>query len=272
MANSKKTSPLGMEIAHSTPTVLGLADPFLATGHRDSATTRGPIGSRTASSTASGRTTVDDVPAIMHAKNWLKGEALMKYWFAGTGSPNSTDITMDWVLGFKRAKLEYDRIFSEKLYVTEKARAEIVKLAKSRGVFEKGGQFGDASGSAEKLDPSYTQFVVVGSVLDDFDDLYAALGRFTFRIVVHGGVVLVGKERYVSVSKIGVYVRDSYDFVGNQALGYWDKETNYVGTNPFKGSLITNAAFRNTKKGADFIVYSDVRTTNITPFYLFPAS
>ena len=67
------------------------------------------------------------------------------------------------------------------------------------------------------------------------------------------------------IEKIGIYLRDSYDFRGKQSLGYWNEKTNYGGKNPFKGDKIRNVDFRAYKIGADFIIFSDVKVITLTP-------
>lgn len=52
-------------------------------------------------------------------------------------------------------------------------------------------------------------------------------------------------------------------FSGIQHLGYWNPNTNYVGKNPYKGSLVENGTFqiyRNSSGlGGDFYIYSDIK-------------
>ncbi len=53
--------------------------------------------------------------------------------------------------------------------------------------------------------------------LTDLDDLSAALGNFAFRVAVAGGVTFVsGSKHLVTLSEVGIYVRDSFDFNGDQ--------------------------------------------------------
>lgn len=63
--------------------------------------------------------------------------------------------------------------------------------------------------------------------------------------------------------EIGVFIRDQYDFYGIQHLGYWNPNTNYVGKNPYKGSLVENKTFQIYRNslglGGDFYIYPDVK-------------
>jgi hypothetical protein len=120
------------------------------------------------------------------------------------------------------------------------------------------------------LDPDFDiNFRAVGGLLDPLDDLTAALARFTFRIVVAGRVepdASTGRFR-VTVTDVGVHVRDSFDFNGSQALGCWNVCTNDVGRIVCGGVDINNTdfdAFRKASgRGGDLKVLSDVKATHL---------
>ena len=65
----------------------------------------------------------------------------------------------------------------------------------------------------------------------------------------------------------GLSPKIRYDFVGNQSLGYWNSRTKYAGGNFLKGDKVTNESFREhaskTGRGADFLVYSDIKITTL---------
>ncbi|WP_353618477.1 DUF6402 family protein [Paracidovorax anthurii] len=66
----------------------------------------------------------------------------------------------------------------------------------------------------------------------------------------------------MQVERLGFYIRDCYDFSGNQPLGYWSSEGAYKlpGTHL---SMVENKSFNDwrsrTGLGADFLVFSDVQ-------------
>ncbi|MBR3924170.1 MAG: hypothetical protein IKJ45_13715, partial [Kiritimatiellae bacterium] len=209
---------------------------------------------------------VTDIPGIMDANKWPVGAALMRHWLSLDATkptiPNETIVKMDWVLGFERAKTVYDKIFSEKQYVNQAARREIVSMIK-RTLKGAEGQFCPLNRPTSQVEADYINTRQVGSMFDSLDDMMAALGRFNLRIAVSGYV----KGKCAFVTSVGVYVRDSYDFVGDQSLGYWNNHTNYAGRNFFRGDKVSNASFREhakkTGKGADFLVYSDIKITTL---------
>lgn len=220
---------------------------------------------------------ITKLPAVMDAKGWPHGAALMREWFslpAGVApsfaDTDSTTVTMDWVLSFKRAKEAYDAIFADKTYVNEAARKEIAKLLSRLGV-DKGGVFGFAR-PVTSLDPDFDiNFTTAGSTFDSFDDLTATLGRFTLRMVVGGRVdpdSSTGRFR-VTLTDVGVHVRDSFDFTGWQPLGCWNVCTNEVGRVSCGGGVyVYNSDFEAwrtaNKRGGDLKVLSDVKATHLT--------
>jgi Family of unknown function (DUF6402) len=83
----------------------------------------------------------------------------------------------------------------------------------------------------------------------------------------------------VTITQVGVYVSDSYDFADHQALGCWNVCTNVVEKGficPGSAS-VNNGDFRDWRaangKGGDFTILSDVVSTPLsTPevFYFPP--
>ena len=223
-------------------------------------------------------TGVTQVPGIMLANKWTKGAALMESWFARKiaikptyGLPDTTTITMSWVLGFKRARAIYDKLMTDRIWRNDAAKREIRGMLKAKKlVLPNAGfrfNFGNLDLPAPQQDAVYINQRAMTEMSSDSDDLNAALGRFVFNVVVAGEVSSVFPASYqVTVREVGVYVKDSYDFEGEQSLGYWDADDNSMSMfNPFSGTSIDNAAFRAWRKangmGGDFQVYTDVKRT-----------
>ena len=81
--------------------------------------------------------------------------------------------------------------------------------------------------------------------------------------------VMAGYRHQVSITEVGVYVRDSFDFNGDQFLGYWDDSDNSVSIlNPLSGERVSNESFRQWRtannRGGDFLVFSDVKRTRLS--------
>lgn len=222
------------------------------------------------------RPSLQRIPSVMNRKGWRVGAALMQRWFASgananplQGVPDTMSVKMDsWVLTFPRAMAAYRLLMEGRVWSNAPAKVAIGALLRQRGLLGSTIRtFGDFSLPVPQLDQDYIQFRPVGyPILDPVDDLFAALGKFTFRIVVKGDVSPQWPARHqVTIRQVGIYGRDSYDFNGDQSLGYWDLDNAAVAKFPFTDRFveITNADFRNwrqsTQKGGDFLVFSDLK-------------
>jgi hypothetical protein len=211
----------------------------------------------------------------------------MDRWFSlpaavapGYAAPDTTTIRMDrWVLTFPRARQVYVQLLRERIWANTAAQAEIATMLRRRHMLGRSRRsFGNLMAPANLQDRDYINQRVVSFQLSDLDDMSAALGRFVFRVLVAGTVEDDGSGRGfpVTIERVGVYLRDSYDFNGDQFLGFWDDSDNSVSmTNPFSGTGVSNSDFRDwrarNRLGGDFLVYSDVkRVTLRTPdtFYV----
>jgi hypothetical protein len=91
-----------------------------------------------------------------------------------------------------------------------------------------------------------------------------------------GRGVALGHE--LTITDIGVHVMDSYDFEGEQPLGYWSDYSVSRGPSkdPSEFLEVTNKTFRDWRsqngKGGDFLVFSDVKRIKLLhpkPFFVF---
>jgi len=233
---------------------------------------------------------ITDIPKIMRNKNWGIAAQLLERWFAGlpnsvpkNGSPCLNIVKLDWVLQFQSAKLAYQEIFEKKLWKTPNAQKNIAFILKRKGKLRPG--MCTLYDSTEFVLPvnhkDQIQYHSVGGgkiemLLGDINHLKAALARFNFYITVHGTITAPKfgtKNLYkFTINKIGVYVKDSYDFNDvpgeNQPLGNWDIDDNSVGRTPFNGGTsVYNSDFREwrtaNENGGDYFIYSDIRFTKL---------
>jgi Family of unknown function (DUF6402) len=222
--------------------------------------------------------TLTNIPAIMRAQRWGNGARLMDIWFSrpsaiapAYGAPDTTTIRMDtWALTFPRARNVYDQLMRDRIWANPAGQAEVVKMLRRKSLLVVGGTFGNLGLPVQSQDRDYvTQRVVEFALMyDPLDDMSAALANFAFRVLVAGSVAAgTGGTGYrVTISEVGVYIRDSYDFVGFQPLGFWDDSTNTVQKGPFWGGVpVFNSDFQDWRTahsaGGDFLVYSDIKRT-----------
>ena len=219
------------------------------------------------------------------------------------------DLPFDWLYGIKRVRTVIDDVIEELSEVNEfdprvgrtkgvldqlspgllvlMSRLEAMGLldAKNKRLNEGGRSFSTVP--AIELE-SKCQFnrVDVGTsfaekALDELDDAYFALGSFSIKLAAtelrtykHLGYPTI------EISEIGMYLRDTYDFLNvngeDQLLGYWN-ETGVEKPDPFEYMIgpkriyrwfkpfyrVTNNSFnayrKKTGMGGDFLVYSTVK-------------
>jgi len=241
---------------------------------------------------------LQNIPQVMRRRGWLNGARLLEVWFSrppaaapAYGPPDISTIRMDgWALTFQRARTVYDQMIHEHIWSNPAGRVEVAKMLRRKGLLTTAGQtqiFGTLSDPVPLQDPDYINQRAVGDY-HTFDDMTAALGRFNFRVVVAGTVASVPQlpgatplagSWNVEVEEIGVYVRDSFDFEGNQYLGCWSDDDfiplmppsygeGYAPSEPVC-SPVGNRQFREWRsqhgRGGDFLVYSDMKRVSLSP-------
>ena len=232
----------------------------------------------------------------MRAKGWLNGATLLEEWFNNSenddptkGTPDTTTIKMDaWALKFSRAKSAYDDLIAKRIWLNPPARDLLLMRLKGMGKISDNEQtFGDVTVlTMTQVDSQSVNFKAVGTswtdkILDPLDDMFAALGAFTFKVIVQGRVAPPQDSwslqppytHRVTIEKVGVYIKDSFDFNGPQFLGAWQETPPDVTRDPVaypdSHTRVDNADFRawrsQNHKGGDFLVFSDIKWTALTP-------
>lgn len=92
-------------------------------------------------------------------------------------------------------------------------------------------QFGDQSQPAKVQDTKYQiNYREIGSIWDTFDDFFGAINKATLKITVTGEAFCHNGRDFFRPDKIGVYLRDTYDFNSGWwtdhtiGLGVWSKD------------------------------------------------
>jgi hypothetical protein len=240
--------------------------------------------------------TLTNIPSIMRAHHWFDGAALMDKWFAGPAAvspayttPDTTTIQMDaWALTYERARTVYDKLMADRVWANAAAQKQLAKVLRRKGLLgSRRVPFGDLGQPAPVVHEDYVNFRAIGGdysgtyygsyyypsfyyyYTSGLDDMTAALGNFAFHIAVAGEVQPVDGGYQAAITEVGVYIKDSYDFEGDQHLGFWDDSDNSVSAvNFFAGTRVTNADFRQWRRdhgaGGDFLVFSDIKRTVLT--------
>jgi hypothetical protein len=253
-----------------------------------------------------------NIPSVMRTIHWPNSGRLLDRWFSlprtvvPSYSTPETTLRMSWILGFARARKVYDEMIRQKIWVNPAGQGAIAAMLRRKGLLTQATQsFGRLSDPVVAQDPDYVNQRPAGGYTD-FDDLTGTLGAFNFRVVVAGTVRPIGATGlpgrrpfgsahlqyarrgpssgpsfHVQITEVGVYVRDSFDFEGDQYLGCWsDSPHGFTPLMPpapalptagfapavFTPPLFTpvgNRDFRTWRdryaRGGDFLVFSDLQ-------------
>lgn len=204
----------------------------------------------------------------------MKEPNCSKTWFGTPPSegpvytaPITNLIKMSWVLRFQRAKSVYDAIFADRVWANSPSQRRLVQLLKGKAA-PPGGQslpFGDLSAAVTVVDQQWVNARPVQNGLA-VDQLTAALGAFVFNIAIAGKISSIRAPIpgapslpmvVLTIEEIGVYVKDSFDFEGQQFLGWWGyRDTPYYNSDFCEWRLLNHA-------GGDFWIFSDVKRTRL---------
>jgi len=228
---------------------------------------------------------VDSLPyLIIIASNqgWTQLVRLLAKWFLGPMHQitNGNDvplnapyddqiITMAWVLTFPRAKAVYNNYENRKGFVTPNFKDLLRKKFPNKGNTPI--RFGDEAFATNnplvRHQHQWQSFNVGGGLMDALD---AALHLFTLEGIFAG--TYYPSEKKVCIEKVGVYVKDPFNFPGDQYLGNWTYPDSVI-YRPYVSSWydgeVTNKTFRDYqekyRQGQDFFVFSDVKIIKFNP-------
>ena len=189
--------------------------------------------------------TIRDLPRVMRRNGWTVGAQLMDRWFGRpartmtdrekAGTDPSPDIetrlvTMRWALGFERVMQANNNLLATwdvrarepgpNRVVAGRLRRWRADRPGTRGAF----RFGDLSGPTNVVDrTSQINFErIETSLFTSIDDFYAGIGNAAIKLAVTGVAKPIANDRYeLTVDEVGTYLRDTYEFIGDQRLGSW---------------------------------------------------
>ncbi|CAA6807505.1 MAG: Sporulation-specific N-acetylmuramoyl-L-alanine amidase [uncultured Sulfurovum sp.] len=202
---------------------------------------------------------VDNISQIMDDKGWDFGSNLMEHWFEGTHDNYIVDFQdlRDMDTTFDDIVTEIETKAANNTLITENMQLQIIKeLAKN---------FDDLkSNEGASFDHISTEMSLLGTGWKDlesemkkahyFNEIRigdstslnawtASIGEGTLRFVASGHI----NKDMVLIKKVGLYLRDSYDFIGFQYLGCWSYDEPYAGRTTFSltdARCVTNKDFR----------------------------
>jgi hypothetical protein len=254
------------------------------------------------------RPKLTDLPGIMRRMGWKVAPILMERWFAGSAyeltqadsetynddpmllPPDRLDestVTMVWANRFARFQTAKKELLSK--WRNDAAQNALRNTLHKVGWPKGNPTLGNDGMTARRLHAScQIQYVLFGSLMSTIDDMYGALGKASAYLAVVGRVhtrLHPNKKRLMDVfivEKLGVYIRDIYEFNDDQPLGLWTKNKVLGKAEILRGALaatvdfsgevvresaletirVNNADFRKWRdkygKGGDFYIFSDV--------------
>lgn len=267
---------------------------------------------------------IEFVPKVMRKLSWTYGEELQNIWFRGYPNKKPWEevilgvIKMDWVLSFPRAKEIYNDLVNN-LWKEEKAINILKKMIKRMAQDNNIGlklpkenwqkvSFGVTSNRLieyenveqpkdnkkqhtekmplfERFYYSYKPYTLSRLPPETLNDLVATLAAFNFHIIALGTITRIPEGFRIKINKIGVYVKDSFDFITeDEILGDWNITENKVMGAYSRIQLptlpnyyrITNKSYREYRKdygkGMDFNLYSDIKYIDKTKDNIFYAT
>lgn len=210
------------------------------------------------------------IPGVMRSKGWIKGATLMENWFIGApavkpthGKIDNTNITSSWLNGFIKYRNKIDQMLKTKVYMTKEAKSKIRTTLFAQGLHTPGSTFNlnlDPSTFNSKGLQIHLDSLETAGIMDDLNDMSAALGAFNIKVGVEGKVVKkaiptvpMQSKVVVMIEKVGFYAKDWFDFNDFQPLGYWNVCTDDVGKTPGgERELVTNGDFRDWRAANGF--------------------
>ena len=197
-------------------------------------------------------------------------------------------ITMAWLLRFSRVASAYHKLlqdWSNPPRLAKSAKQVEVQFRRWLAANPRASgtrfRFGNLARPVVEVDKHYAiNFEVIDSPwYGDVDDFYAACGRVLFKIAI-SGIAERDKDKWrIAIDQVGIFLRDTYDFNGDQYLGGWGPDNFYklasiaipIDPREPQGWLtrntdcyaVSNASFREYRgrfhHGGDFLIFSDVR-------------
>ena len=214
---------------------------------------------------------IDQIPTIMDSLGNTVAAKAMRRWFSrapGDTSPVDDILTIKWALKEPIVKRQF-RLLITGMAFNDTAANVLKGIIKNNGVTS---EFDYTTGKASSQHDNHYQTAKISITTSGSSDFSMAVSRSSLHVVAAGKVA--GDK--ICVNKIGIYLRDQYDFKGTQplslGLGVWDfKEMAFKGVTELWLSdgqyRIKNHHFRSyqTKfgKGEDYKSFSNIVTNKL---------
>lgn len=212
------------------------------------------------------------------AQGWLYLQEFLHKWFVG---PASTDrdkaqpvfVDWDWLLAFGRVQGTWDELRDPEYLFSDNARQVLSEYLERDGYLTgSGGEFDYTVLPLDQLHSRQFQFRGCDSPVWP-DGLLAAIGAFTIYALAKGHTEPTETGWRIAVTSVSFFVRDSFDFEGDQVLGHFDCEDLELDRLLSVAPNVSNSDFRNfrsnLKVGQDFYVFAMPSSVDSFEWYLY---
>ncbi|CCW29917.1 conserved hypothetical protein [Xenorhabdus nematophila F1] len=250
---------------------------------------------------------LNQIPDAMEKMGWEMAPKLMRHWFNTKPAYSFTEkikteyfrgraidipnelvndsiIKMEWAMKYKQPQDVMSVLING--WASNAGIVQLKEQLEKEGGKKELGYENDIRGIDTFSVVNVRQF---GSKLDTVDDWYGAMGNSNMKVAVKGYVDKLNSKDVFVTEQIGMYLKDTYDFVGaNEPLGIWSKNgildkissVDYAALYAtgswlalwikYNGYVpVINDSFRKWQKkhneGGDFIVFSDILWMNPLP-------
>ena len=219
-------------------------------------------------------------------QGWLYLHDMFQRWLGGEANsdamknPNIFWVDWDWAMKYQRFSTAMWKLRQNSSLFTEKGKNKLVEILKRDGKF-----------STQRVDFDYTiddsnfirwnkdyfQQATINKIpFVDLDGLFAAFGKFNIRALAKGYTIpqFNGNGHTIVVDGISLFIWDSFNFDGEEYLGYWrcENPSFQAMINPGgygEGGAFTvlhNSDFRKFREkynsGNDFMILSHLKYEN----------
>jgi RHS repeat-associated protein len=219
---------------------------------------------------------LDKIPTIMDSLGNHVAAKAMRRWFSRPfGDPTAVDdiLTMEWALRDQFVRLQYMFMLKGSVFNSEASKV----LKKNINKYGISGEFDHTTGKASEQHDYHFQTGKISMSSSPNSDFAMAVSRSSLHAVASG---TVGNDK-ICIDAIGIYLKDSYDFEGEQplssGLGVWDfKNMAFEGAielKLFAGEFrLDNSHFRLYQqkfgRGGDYKSFSNINTHKLSKIWV----
>jgi len=240
--------------------------------------------------------TVKNIPSIMKVKDWPLAAKFMEHWFNGSGKNYMISLYELTDISDKASNAisEWEDLAHDNELIDGTILNYLIEGLKNtpnnRGgmVIPDGGSFNhietemSLAGNTwhdldwEKRNMNWIKEKVISSGYFELSHFRAAFAMVVLRLVAAGEVIVRNGYATINILEVGIYVRDSYDFIDedendSQELGCWSSKEPYVSFNSFwlddPKICVTNKSFRDYNRNhgksehyGDFRIFSNPKS------------